>query len=519
MKLNERSKGFVHIICLLCIFLFVYAAVSKLLDFNTFENQLGQSPVLSSYAQWVVWLVPALEIFVALAISLPRFKKWGLYGFFTIMVMFTAYIFIILNFADFVPCACGGILEKLGWQEHLLFNIGFIVLSLIAILLLSDTRTQMLVKTTGKLLGLVFVGITAVSLLYLGSEKQMKRNNAFTRRFIPHPIEKVGKYDLKYNSFYIAGMDEQKIYLGNYTTPLSMDILDIPSGQIKKHQIGIDSMNLPYKRIKIIVKPPYFFIGDGTVPVLLKGNIADWQASIFSFEDAYFTDFVSIDSSKIGFVTTSSDTGSKAIGFLVHKPDTNEIFLNTSILKKQMHERFDTDGMLLWNSRYKQFIYTYYYRNAFQVGSEQLEAIYTGNTIDTITQAVLNIAYYKKTDQYKKGGNSIMVNRKSTTDGHFLYINSDRLGKYEDEEALISSSIIDVYDIRDNSYAFSFYIYHQPGKKLRQFKIYKNYLTALVGGTLWIYQLKPKYFDISTSEKYTAQYQEEGRTPVKIVGH
>ena len=51
MKLSAPIKnGIIEIICLLYILLFVYAAVSKLLDFENFQVQLGQSPLLSAFA-------------------------------------------------------------------------------------------------------------------------------------------------------------------------------------------------------------------------------------------------------------------------------------------------------------------------------------------------------------------------------------------------------------------------------------------------------------------------------------
>ena len=50
------------------------------------------------------------------------------------MSMFTAYIYILLNYSSFVPCSCGGILESLTWKEHMLFNIGFMAAAVIGIL-------------------------------------------------------------------------------------------------------------------------------------------------------------------------------------------------------------------------------------------------------------------------------------------------------------------------------------------------------------------------------------------------
>ena len=65
MKLTVRmQKVILELICLLYILLFVYAAVSKLLDFENFQVQLGQSPLLSAFAGWVAWIVPIVEIII-----------------------------------------------------------------------------------------------------------------------------------------------------------------------------------------------------------------------------------------------------------------------------------------------------------------------------------------------------------------------------------------------------------------------------------------------------------------------
>ncbi|HZH70563.1 MAG TPA: MauE/DoxX family redox-associated membrane protein [Flavobacteriaceae bacterium] len=34
-----------------------------------------------------------------------------------------------------MPCSCGGVLEQLGWTEHLAFNIGFMGLGVVGILI------------------------------------------------------------------------------------------------------------------------------------------------------------------------------------------------------------------------------------------------------------------------------------------------------------------------------------------------------------------------------------------------
>ncbi|MGS2741843.1 MauE/DoxX family redox-associated membrane protein [Sinomicrobium sp. M5D2P17] len=133
-----RHKSVVlEIICFLFILLFVYAAVNKLMDVQKFTVQIGQSPLLTNIAGFTAWFIPIIEILVALLLAWPKTRLTGMYGAFALIVMFTAYIVAILSFSEKIPCSCGGVLEKLGWTEHLIFNIGFVLLAVIGILLLS----------------------------------------------------------------------------------------------------------------------------------------------------------------------------------------------------------------------------------------------------------------------------------------------------------------------------------------------------------------------------------------------
>ncbi|AUP78712.1 MauE/DoxX family redox-associated membrane protein [Flavivirga eckloniae] len=143
MKIHNRYKSILlELICFLYILLFVYAALSKLLIFDTFKAQIEQSQMLTHFAGIIVWIIPPLEILIALLIIFPRFRQLGMYAAFNLMVMFTAYIFIVLNFSDDIPCSCGGIIEKLGWTEHLIFNIFFVILGFMGILLINEKRNH-----------------------------------------------------------------------------------------------------------------------------------------------------------------------------------------------------------------------------------------------------------------------------------------------------------------------------------------------------------------------------------------
>jgi hypothetical protein len=130
-----KRSMIIEIICALFIILFVYAALTKLLDYEKFRVQIGQSPLLTAFAGWIAWMVPIAEILIAIMLVFIRLRLIGLYAAFSLMVMFTTYIICILTLSLYIPCSCGGVLEKLGWKEHLIFNIAFIILAAAAVLI------------------------------------------------------------------------------------------------------------------------------------------------------------------------------------------------------------------------------------------------------------------------------------------------------------------------------------------------------------------------------------------------
>jgi uncharacterized membrane protein YphA (DoxX/SURF4 family) len=137
MKLLKFFKRFnyLDIIIFLFVALFIYAATSKILEYDVFKAQIGKSPLIMSHAEWIAWMVPAVEILISLAFASPRLILPALYSSFFLMFTFTAYIAFIITFSPYVPCSCGGILSSMGWTEHLIFNIGFTLLAAVGIVL------------------------------------------------------------------------------------------------------------------------------------------------------------------------------------------------------------------------------------------------------------------------------------------------------------------------------------------------------------------------------------------------
>jgi hypothetical protein len=151
MNGNMKKAIVVEILAFLFMLLFFYAAINKILDYQKFTVQIGQSPLLTGFGGSIPWLVISTEILISFLLILPRLRLIGFFAAFSLMTMFTTYIWVILNFSSSVPCSCGGILEKLGWTEHLVFNSVFVALGVVGIVLqaqvIKEVKTNNIAET------------------------------------------------------------------------------------------------------------------------------------------------------------------------------------------------------------------------------------------------------------------------------------------------------------------------------------------------------------------------------------
>lgn len=136
MKWYQKHIIFITIsIACSFILLFTYAAISKLNTYDLFKVQIGQSPILTAQSSFLVWLVPVIELVNALLFVIPKLRLFAFHMSLSLMTMFTVYIFLILKFSPYIPCSCGGVLNNLGWTEHLIFNIIFMFLAITGVYL------------------------------------------------------------------------------------------------------------------------------------------------------------------------------------------------------------------------------------------------------------------------------------------------------------------------------------------------------------------------------------------------
>lgn len=484
--MNSKTKikeYFISGVSYAFILLFVYAAVSKGIDFENFKVQLGQSPLLNAYAGIIVWIIPILEIVLAVALAINPLRKIGLLASMGLMVMFTVYIYLILNYSSYIPCSCGGILEKLDWNEHLYFNLAFALLAFLALIVSDANKKWVAIRSTW-----VIIGSTAVMMiLFFTSEIIIHKHNNFIRKYTPFTATLETTKDLGFNGYYFAGKKENTIYLGNPTAPALITELDFKNGTIKTHHIKITDTLYTFHKVQLRVQPPYFYILDGTVPCVFKGKLADRKAVLVSDQAHGFTKAEIIDSttlvirsineSRENILATFSMTQGKVIKFA------------PKVLEKQIDGLFDTDGTLQYSEQQQKFVYLYYYRNQYIVTDKHLSQIERGNTIDTTSKAKIKIEYLKERKETKFAAPPLLVNQLSCLHNNLLFVNSTLPGKYDVKKMWDKASVIDVYDILTKTYVISFYINAIEGEKINDLLATDTHIHALIGTKVVSYRL------------------------------
>ena len=466
--------------------------MNKGLDFEKFQVELGQSPLLSAFAGWISWTVLIFEFAIVFFLLIPKTRIKALYAGFCLMCMFTAYIFIMLNYSSFLPCSCGGILEKMSWKQHLIFNIFFVLLGGLA---LGLHHNQMGTKRNNRhakyysirLLLSLLVSTVIVIILFFSSEEIIHHQNPFIRRYPHHPVTLKHTIDLKYNSYYFAGEGEGKIYLGNSTVPLYLLSIDSTLMQ-QEIRAKIDRDSFSVRSIRMAVQPPFFYIMDGSIPAIFTGKTSDWKAKLQKSKSPYFNIATPIDSNKIAFRGIGKSNKSNIIGFhtVGHESKTK---MAPQLLQKQIDGIFDTDGMLHYSTEMKRIVYLYSYRNQYIVADQSGKLDYRGNTIDTVSRAHTKVAYLKDNKEQTMAIPTITVNAESSLWGHLLFVNSNVPGRFEKQKVWNQSSVIDVYDLNEKAYLFSFHIYGIGSHRLRKFLVTRSHVYALIDTKLVIYEI------------------------------
>lgn len=481
--------------------LFTYAALSKVLEFEEFQVQLAQSPLLSAYAEAVSYGVIGAELITVLLFCFERTKTLSLYLATGLMVAFTVYIYLILHFSDFVPCSCGGILEDLGWTEHLIFNLVCVILGATGIWI--ATGNHITGRRKRLHLGVLFVTAAGIMVgLFLSSEHIIKKENNFTRRYIPHPVTEEKRLTLPGDAYYFAGTAQDQVWLGNTGTPFLLTSADFALTVLQEMKIKPDHSPYLFRSVRLAVSGNRFYAYDGSVPVIYSGELGQAEAKTLSHKQAYFDQLEVIDSLSFGIRAQSSKTRSHVLGLL--KPQAEPpLELNEQLLKHGKDGIFGADGQLLQDPATEKLFYLYYYRNEFLGTDYGMRKYANYHTIDTASvKRVKSVRLPSGAEQMNAP--PVTVNKKASAYGGLIFIESDRPGLHEDKTLRKRAAVIDVYSTEEQRYTGSFYLSRPENIKRIQFLATDEHLFVLAGSELIRYRFAQnltRYFKSRGSRK------------------
>ena len=337
--------------------------------------------------------------------------------------------------------------------------------------------------------------ITIVLVLVALSRDMTRRPGSFLRQFPPHPALEAGVIGLEFSDYYLAGSTSRHAYLANYSAPLHLivvDALTLDTSHVQLKIKGIEDQTFWSARVK--VDSPYFYLFDGAVPRIYSGKVKDWQAKRLSNDNAYFLDFEPLSTSSFAIRALGRPLRENILG----KLSTNEshVLMKADILKKQVDGIFCTDGTMHFDKHKRKLVYLYLYRNEYIVMDSNLVVLNLANTIDTTTHADIKVAMLNSTGEIKFATPQRVVNRSSFISDGLLFVNSLLTAKNENPKATDHSTVIDVYNLVESTYRFSFYVYdYQNKERMNHFQVSGNRLYTMHDHHLQIWNLESSFFE------------------------
>jgi len=130
----KTKKILLELFIAILVILFVYTASVKLMKFEENVLAMKAQPLVPWLQSFLIFGVPGSEIIAVIFMAIPKFRKLGLCLTAALLFFFTGYVVLVnLNYYGRIPCSCGGVIITLTWQQHLLFNTFFIIISIGAI--------------------------------------------------------------------------------------------------------------------------------------------------------------------------------------------------------------------------------------------------------------------------------------------------------------------------------------------------------------------------------------------------
>ncbi|RAJ10720.1 hypothetical protein LX64_00326 [Chitinophaga skermanii] len=139
-KINYKEI-IIELIAAIFIVLWFYTGITKIMDFDETKVQMSRSPFIHDFSTFLAYTVPPFEVLVGILFIFKKTKHLAFLISFILMFAFTGYIYLMLTYAYDLPCSCGGIINKLNWEQHLYLNAVLTVLATLGYFLTAKRKS------------------------------------------------------------------------------------------------------------------------------------------------------------------------------------------------------------------------------------------------------------------------------------------------------------------------------------------------------------------------------------------
>jgi hypothetical protein len=326
--------------------------------------------------------------------------------------------------------------------------------------------------------------IVFMVILYAVASKGSEQTGDFQRVIVPGFLQPIQALELGENH-YVAG-DANGHYLIADQTALTLIETDgalkiLDTVLIKVH----DTVRL--QRPILELDSPFFYIKDGALPGIFKGRIGEWKAEQILEDCPYFSWAVAMADEQFAIQATVSIEGDSLQKNILGLASEDGFTPNVDVLaSKEPKDIFDSRGVLRYSRLLGRLVYTHFYRCTSLVLDSSLHLLYEFNTIDNIAQARTKSIEVNE-GVYTMAAPMAVVNNNTQVSDNVLYVHSNVRGANEDERDFSSNSVIDVYDLRNGKYLYSFYIPFYKSEKTTTFKVLENRLLVKYGKNIILY--------------------------------
>lgn len=338
------------------------------------------------------------------------------------------------------------------------------------------------------LTGFGWLAIVSLGMFFYFKQQQVptgfKRGNIYQAR-------QLAALDLKFNSWYISGLGQSRICLGNMAAPLTLLSCNYKLKDTVYTKLPFSSeLKLDWHVARSRIDSPFVCLMDYRTPALAMARLDARFNKSYSMEGMHFDLMQLLSPGSVIVNGYEPAIGQKSVqkiwlgaaGAVLNKNQSYAHQLQTG-------GDFSIDGFITCNRKQNAVLFTYYYRNTFICLDTNLNLRYIGKTIDTNTIAKLNVEQLqvdgKKVETIT--GSPVIVNKRGYSDGNFFYLQAGLRADNERLKIFENPVTIDVYQLDTGAYCHSLYLPEYKGEVLSGFSVRGNMLIAIRGRYLLTY--------------------------------